>query len=85
MAEFRATGHQGASEGRKTLPVVIPLASAFLCECGLICNNPHKCACGNELGLLSLANVLNRPSERTPDQQFAPSGPCSPPNKAEFA
>jgi hypothetical protein len=40
----------------------IPLTSAYLCECGSIGNSAHACpACGNELGLLCVASVLNRP------------------------
>lgn len=37
-----------------------PLASAYLCECGLVGNSAIQCACGNAHGLLCIANVLNR-------------------------
>ena len=38
----------------------IPLERAFLCPCGLVGENAMQCACGNPLGLLSLARALNR-------------------------
>lgn len=40
----------------------IPLESAFLCPCGLVGDSSTQCACGNALGLLCLAKVLNRES-----------------------
>jgi hypothetical protein len=38
------------------------LESAFLCPCGLVGDSSTQCACGNALGLLCLAKVLNRES-----------------------
>jgi hypothetical protein len=46
----------------------IALSSAFLCpDCNAIVDSPDCChACGNCLGLLSLASVLNRVSAPLP-------------------
>ena len=40
----------------------IPLSRAFLCpDCSWICDTPDCCPkCGNCLGMLSIASVLNR-------------------------
>jgi hypothetical protein len=36
----------------------LPLAGAVLCPCGLIGNNPDRCACGNSYGFLNLTGML---------------------------
>lgn len=50
---------------------VIRLSEAFLCpDCSMIVNNPQRCVCGNELGLMSLQGVLNRvPAERRKNER----------------
>jgi hypothetical protein len=48
--------------------IILPLAEAYLCECGLIINSANRCACGNEHGLLSLSAALNQDRGPTYEQ-----------------